>query len=98
VPANHLPHNTCPLERGTDVPLEQVVGTHRFLALEPDRREDKIRICLVERLPFPLPQRRSTNGCRGTGRRDAVFLPSPKRLRTHERSTVTLRLIAFGSA
>jgi hypothetical protein len=50
VPADHLPHNACPFDRRTDVPLEQVVGTHRFLALEPDRREDKNRredkICL----------------------------------------------------
>ena len=56
VPADHLPHNARPFEHGTDVPLEQVVGTHRFLALEPDRREDEIRVGFIERFPFPLQQ------------------------------------------
>lgn len=37
VPADQLSHNGRTLERGTDVPLEQVVGTHRLFALEPDR-------------------------------------------------------------
>ncbi len=52
--ADHLPNNACPLERGMDVLLEQVVMTHRFLALEPDRGKDEIRIGSIERFPFPL--------------------------------------------
>jgi hypothetical protein len=67
VPADHLPHNPCPMERGTNVPLEQVVGTHRFLALEPDRREDEIRIRFVERFPFPFQQRFKHQWVKGSG-------------------------------
>lgn len=52
--SDHLPHNACPFQCGTDVPLEQVVGTHRFFALEPDRREDEIRLRFIERFLFPF--------------------------------------------